>query len=128
MGEQWQRDPKTLDYVIESGAPAKTDPGDLKIPAFIRLRCPREKWMYAPNRQYGSRLREVKKNNMTSPHSVQLTETLAAQALSPMVDDGRATEVQATVVEQGRAQGIGFVVVIISKNGQPQQIELPSVG
>lgn len=126
MAEQWDRDPKTLDYVVSNGAPVNTPAGDLLVPAFIRLRCPKGRWMY--DTTLGSRLGEVKKNTMTSPHSVQLTETLAAQALQPLIDDGRATEVTTTVVEQGRPQGIGFVAVITGKNGQPQVLQLPSVG
>jgi len=126
MAAQWDRDPKTLDYIVQNGSPVNTPPGDLLVPALIRLRCPKNKWMYNPD--LGSKLSEVKKNTMASPHNVELIETLAAQALKPMVDDGRALDIAAKVVEQGRAQGIGFVAEIIGKDGQPQVLGLPSVG
>ena len=127
MGEQWQKNAATKDYVIENGAPAKTASGDLLVPAFYRLQCPKNKWMYAPP-DFGSRLGEVKKNNSTTPHTVQLTETLAAQALEPIVRDGRASEVVTRVVEQGRAQGVGFRAWLVGQNGEPQVLDLPSVG
>lgn len=123
MAEQWDRDPKTGDYIMTGGAPKLTAENDLRIPAYHRLKIQRRRWLHAPDSSYGSSLADVKKN---SSGAVQLTQTLAEQALAPIVEDKRATTATAEVTDQTR-DGIAFTASLVDANDHVQSIDLPGI-
>ena len=124
MAQSWDIDPVTGDYVMVGGAPAQTD--SLKIPAYFRLKIPRGNWLYAPDRnKYGSNFHLVTKRQTTGDSS-QL-EAIAANALQPLADDGRASSIEIQTVTVAR-QGIGLETQIVKSNGQIDQLILPSLG
>lgn len=86
---------------MTGGKPEQTD--SLRIPAYLRMKIERlgtldnvqRGWMYAPDSKYGSNFYRVKKNRTSSDGS--FVEDIAASALTPLVEDGRASEIENTV-------------------------------
>lgn len=111
--QNWNVDPKTGDYVMERGSPQQTD--SLTIPAYIRLKTKRKKWLYAPNDQYGSDFYTVKKR--PAENANQRLEKIAVKALQPIVDDGRASTVEAKVVQNSR-HATGMQISIKDASGE----------
>lgn len=116
----WFLDPETGDYVLEDGAPV-IDKG-LKTPAFIRLRAKRQTWLYAPDTRWGSDYHLLKKNHSTT--DTTQTVSVGNRALQPLLDDGRASEIDITIDRQSRpasrlkigitdAQGEGEEIVLV---------------
>lgn len=121
MAQSWYIDPVTKDYVMEGGAPKVTD--SLLIPAYIRLKTKRTQWMYAPNTKYGSDIYTVRKNRTTSDAS--RLERLSANALSPLVDDGRAAEITVETTEVVR-HGVALKATVTSAETQePETMIIP---
>lgn len=123
MSQNWLNDPKSGDYTMNGGSPVQTD--SLQVPAYYRLRIPRDGWMYAPDSKYGSLLHTLKKRQ-TTKDSTQI-ETMAATALQPMADDGRAKQIDVQTVEVQRA-AVGLKTVIIKANGKLDTLVLPTLG
>lgn len=121
--QNWEVDPKTGDYVLEGGSPKQTD--SLTVPAYFRLKTPRLGWMYAANDKFGSDFHTIKKRQ-TSRDSSQI-ETLAANALQPMADDGRAASINIETKVITR-NAIGLETQIIKANGKIEELILPSLG
>ena len=123
MSQNWDLDPSTGDYVMEGGSPVNTE--SLTIPAYIRLKVKRGTWLYAPDATYGSDLYLIKKRRTTqSPTNV---ETAAAAALQPLLDDGRASEIDVTAIVATR-NAVGLQTTIIDARGEPVLLEIPSLG
>lgn len=95
----WIISPDTGDYVMNNGAPTDTD--DLKFPAYYRMKIKRQKWLYAPDSKYGSDFYKLQKNFTTKPQTA--LEKIAARALQPIVDDGRATNINIEVTGVSRS-------------------------
>lgn len=123
MAQNWNLDPKTGDYVLIGGSPEQTN--SLQIPAYIRLKTPRTRWLYAPDERYGSDFYTLQKRQTTRDSS--LVETVAANALQPIVDDGRAQtiEVETTVLARN---AIGLQTEILTADGSIEELTLPSLG
>lgn len=123
MSKQWEINPGTKDYVMESGSPVET--GSLKIPAYFRLKVRRGAWMYAPDSEYGSDLHTIKKNR--SSQDASKIEAVAARALQPIADDGRAETIDVSVVEAAR-HGLGLKIDILDAQGETDSLNLEKIG
>lgn len=116
-------DPKTGDYILSKGTPVETD--SLTIPAYIRLKVKRTQWLYAPDTDYGSDLYTIKKRRTTEDAS--FIENIAAGALQPIANDGRASSIEVTTVQVAR-HGIGLQADIADARGVVERIVLPAIG
>lgn len=123
MAQNWEIDPKTGDYVMEGGAPKQTD--SLRIPAYVRLKTPRTQWLYAPDERYGSDFYTIKKRQTTRDASQ--IETVAANALQPIADDGRARSIEVEATQVAR-HGVGLETKIVEASGRLDNLSLPSLG
>jgi phage gp46-like protein len=123
MAQTWDIDPATGDYKMENGDPVETD--SLRVAAYFRLRIPRGSWMYAPDEKYGSDFSNVKKSRASS--DTDLFEKIAARALQPIVDDGRASEITVEATVNPR-HAVGGQIKIVDTKGTQDQINIPSLG
>jgi phage gp46-like protein len=121
--QHWDRDPASGDYVMTDGAPAQTD--SLTIPAYIRVKSQRKKWLYAPNDRWGSDFGTVKKNRASA--SPGIIESIGARAVQPLVDDGRADGVTVEAVTRTR-YGLGVKINILTASGQQEEITFLPIG
>lgn len=119
MGQNWEIDPVTKDYVMKGGAPVNTD--SLTIPAYIRLSTKRTQWLYAPDTNYGSDFYLIQKRRSTTDASQ--FENTAARALQPMVDDGRSSGISVTTQVLTRG-AVGMEVDITDARGQTEETTL----
>lgn len=122
MAQGWDIDPKTGDYKMTGGAPIQTD--SLKIPAYYRLKIKRAGWLYAPADDYGSDFHTVKKRRTSDDAS--LIEAIAARALQPMVDDGRASTITIATTVVAR-NAVGLETEIFDARGRIETLTLPQV-
>lgn len=122
MGQHWEKDPNTGDYVMEGGAPKQTD--SLRIPAYYRLKINRIQWLYAPNVNYGSDFYTLKKRR--SSQDASTVENVAAAALQPIADDGRASNIQITTTQTAR-NGVALEAIITDAEGNPEKLVLPRI-
>lgn len=113
MGQNWKMDPKIGDYVIQGGSPLQTD--SLQMPAYFRLKTQRTRWLYAPSNDYGSDFYTVVKR--PAENANKKLENIALAALKPMIEDGRAAEVEANVIENARS-GVALEVKIEDASGE----------
>lgn len=120
----WQIDPKTGDYLMTKGAPV--DDSSLIYPAYYRLKVKRTQWLYAPNDQYGSDFYTIKKR--FNPGDVNPLANIGAVALQPIIDDGRASDVDVTYRTSQSLNDTQLSAVITDAQGQPQTLNLPSIG
>lgn len=117
MAQDWDIDPKTGDWIVNGGAPVETD--SLRVPAYNRLKTRRLMWLYAPDKSFGSDFFRVRRRN-----SVDVSndlEAIAYQALKPMIDDGRAVEVNSDLVVQGRGYA-GLSTEIVDASGEVNKV------
>ncbi len=114
--QNWKINPETGDYIIANGAPEQTN--SLTIPAYMRLKVQRSRWMYAPNNEYGSDFYTVKKR--PSENGNQRLEDIASRALQPLVDDGRAKEITVDITGNSR-NAAGMNAVIVDASGEVEQ-------
>lgn len=122
MAKSWEIDPKTGDYIMEGGSPKETD--SLRIPAYIRLKTRRQQWLYAPDTQYGSDFHLVRKRRTTEDASA--IESIAARALQPILDDGRADSITVDTTATSR-HGVGLQASIVEADGTVENLDLPQV-
>ncbi len=120
----WVLDPVKRDYVMdETGAPINNS--DLKTPSYIRIATPRSKWMYAPNSSYGSDFYLYNKRKVAQ--DVTLFEALMQDCLQPIIDDGRAGEVNVTLT-QNSMNALGFETAITDIQGKIQEVSFDPIG
>lgn len=104
----WNINPLTGDYVMSKGAPEQSN--SLLLPAYYRLKTKRQQWMYAPDLNYGSDYYTVKKRPANATNS--RLEQIGANALQPIVDDGRASEITVEVTGNSRHNSEMKVTVV----------------
>lgn len=121
--ESWKIDPKTGDYVMDKGSPVPET--SLKNPAYYRLRIQRTKWMYAPNKEYGSDLHLIKKRVTNGNNRV--VEEAAARALKPIVDDNRASNITINTTVATRS-AVGMEIKLTDKSGETQELVINPLG
>lgn len=115
-------DPKTGDYILENGSPQETD--SLTIPAYLRLKTQRTRWLYAPNEDYGSDFYLVQKRR--TDQDTTFIENIAIAALNPITQDARANRIDVETVAVAR-HGIGLRTVIYDARGNVEELVLPSI-
>lgn len=120
---QWEIDPATGDYIMEGGSPVLT--AELTHAAYYRLKVPRKKWLYAPDANYGSDFASFTGKQTTATTST--LEAMAQRALKPIIDDGRATEIDVTALSRSR-NGTQLETDITTAQGQTQTLQLDSIG
>lgn len=131
MAQHWDRDPQSGDYLLAGGKPVQTD--SLRIPAYLRLKIRRfgtldnrrQGWMYAPTNKYGSSFYQIQKNRSASDQS--FLEDVAAAALTPLVEDGRASEIENTV-EAGQRHGVQLKTKITESATRETEIVIVPLG
>jgi phage gp46-like protein len=123
MAKSWEIDPQKRDYVLDRGAPKQTD--SLRIPAYMRLKTKRNTWMYAPDDQYGSEF-HLKRKRRTSGDNSEV-EDLAVSAVQPIVDDGRASEIEVQSVLRTR-NNVGMKINITDAEGNVETLSFDSLG
>jgi phage gp46-like protein len=116
-------DPVARDYVVENGRPVEDV--SLLTPAYFRLRTKRKTWMYAPDDRYGSDYHLIKKN-LTASNNGRLAG-VGERALQPLLDDGRADEIQVDLTQQSR-HGAGIEFKITDAEGETEQFTFNPVG
>lgn len=121
--KSWNIDPTTGDYVIENGVPVETD--NLQVPAYIRVKTKRNQWMYAPNKQFGSNLFLIKRNQ--SSKTARAVEQATIEALQPILDDGRAEIINVETKEAAR-HGLGIEINILDNAGSTEQFSFDGLG
>ncbi len=121
--QNWNIDPVKGDYVMEGGAPEQTD--SLKVPAYFRLKTKRQQWLYAPDENFGSDFYTIKKR--PAENANQRLENIAAAALQPLADDGRASQITATVTQNTR-NATGLNVSIIDAAGEVEEQTFTGLG
>lgn len=124
MPQNWNINPQTGDYVMDGGAPEETN--SLLIPAYFRLKVQRQTWLYAPDNSYGSDFATLKKN-LTTGGSADRIEQVAAAAVQPIADDGRASEI--VVEAKGLARhGAELQVTITDAAGNVEETTFKGLG
>jgi phage gp46-like protein len=119
----WKIDPNSGDYVMTGGAPV--DSNSLQIPAYYRLKIERTQWLYAPDNKYGSDLYKLQKNFTTG--DAGFIETVMNRALQPIVDDGRAAQIEVTATVRGR-HAVGLETKITDAQGNVETLTLKGIG
>lgn len=120
---QWTIDPATGDYVMSGGSPVLT--AELTHPAYYRLKVPRKKWLYAPDSNYGSDFASFNGKQTTATTST--LEAMAQRALKPMIDDGRASEIDVTALSRSRS-GTQLETNITTAQGEVETLQLDPIG
>lgn len=123
MAQNWKIDPRTGDYVLEGGKPVQSN--SLQEPAYFRLKTKRTQWLYAQSVDFGSDFYLLTKRQTNRDAS--RIETIAANALQPIADDGRASSIEIETVLVNR-NAVGLQVTIEKADGQLEELILPSLG
>lgn len=126
-------DPKTGDYIMVNGQPQETN--HLTVAAYIRLKAPRQGlrrrdgtpggWMYAPDSKWGSNFWAKRGTRISTQQTTEI-EQVAAIALQPLADDGRASQIDLSIVASAIG-ALGLKAVITETNDQ-SQVTIPSLG
>lgn len=121
--QSWNINPQTGDYILKDGRPEETN--SLSVPAYFRLKIKRTKWLYAPDTKYGADFYTIQKR--PADNANQRFESTATKALQPMVDDGRALQISATVTQNSRG-GTALDTKIIDATGEVETVTFNSLG
>lgn len=113
--------PTTADYELLANS-ATRDPADgLANAAYIRLMTPLGSWWQ--DTALGSRLHELVRQKDLNRIGV-LAKQYAEQALQPILDDGRATEIEVTT-EQPHNGRLHLLIEITAASGERLTFKLP---
>lgn len=123
MNESWKLDPATKDYEQEGGSPVIDR--SLRMPAYFRIMTPRTRWLYAPNTRYGSDFWAHRaKQSSTEPSQV---EGIADRALRPIIEDGRASDIEVEAISSGR-QYNQLKATLTDDSGEETDLMLNPIG
>lgn len=122
MGQNWQIDPITGDYVMDGGAPVQTD--SLQVPAYYRLKITRNQWLYNPGPTYGSTFQLIRKRPPGGDNTA--IENTALAALQPILDDGRAVSITVDSRDESRSN-VALEVFIEKQRGVFDQLSIPAL-
>jgi hypothetical protein len=125
LSDQIDRDPSNGDYVVVDGSPVRTT--SPTVPAFIRTKTPRDAWLYAPNRDFGSKIGTIVRFTGKRNGAATALENAAAQSLAPMVTLGEIQDATVTAIDANR-QGVQLRLDLLDINGQEQTITLRPIG
>lgn len=124
MSESWKIDPAKGDYMLDELGRPVIDVS-LATPGYIRLKTHRTKWLYAPDKKYGSDfyLGKIKRDLNNTGASI----SIAKKALQPMLDNKSAVSVK--VVSTGNTRyALEFSATIVDNKGKSEEIILNPVG
>lgn len=121
--QSWDIDPKLRDYVLVNGRPKTTN--SLLVPSYFRLAIKRTKWMYAPDAKYGSDFYTIQKRPASNAN--QRFENTAIKALQPIVDNGRALSISATITDNTR-NGTALDVTVVDATGEVETKNFNGLG
>jgi phage gp46-like protein len=123
---EFSRDMATGDYVVGTDGKPVLDTS-LAPPLRVRLRCHRTKWLYAPNSQYGSDF--FKYNRRKSTVFIDsLGQNIAKKAIQPMIDDGRADNVDVST-QSTRRGGVALGIALTdTQQNKPVAVTVPIGG
>ena len=124
MGETLSLDPKTGDYVMDSQGKPTFEKG-LLVPAYLRLKASRSKWMYSPDVDYGSDYHLITKR-VTRGDNI-LVDAITEKALKPLLDDGRASKVEIEPKEYTRHTA-ELNIKLSDAQGQVEELEFNPIG
>ncbi len=125
MSESWQINPTSGDYVMEGGSPVPSE--SLTIPAYYRLKVQRGRWLHAPDDGYGSDFYLIRKR--FNGGDLSGLQNIAEKALQPMIDDGRASDVEVTPnrSQQTSRNNSLLGIKIADAQGQVEELDLPPI-
>lgn len=113
--------PTTADYELLTDAVTR-DPADgLANAAYIRLMTPLGSWWQDPT--LGSRLHELVRQKDLNRIGV-LAKQYAEQALQPILDDGRATEIEVST-DQPHNGRLNLLIEVTAASGEKLTFKLP---
>lgn len=115
--------PTTGDYIIEKGDTVRDE--SLQFAAYARLKIRRGTWLYAPDNNYGSLYSIVKKRN---PGAASLLQNITENALKPLLDDNRATDITVEKSESVGRYDSQMLIHITDKNQKLISFEYQPVG
>jgi len=118
----WLINPANGDYLIDKGNPIRDE--SLQFPVYVRLKVKKDSWMYASSSDYGSNYSTVKKRISITQ---SLLRSIGTRALQPIIDDGRALEIDFSVVTSNRNLEEQLCTVI-DNDSNIVSFELSSVG
>lgn len=118
----WLINPRTGDYDIANGDPQRDE--SLQFPAYLRLRCQRGSWLYAPDDQFGSTYSTVRKRTKNAP---KLLIDVSENALQPLIDDLRAEAIQVESTGSGR-NSESLEITIQENDGEVSSFVFETVG
>lgn len=122
---EWQRDQSTGDYVQDANGRPVMD-STLAAPVRTRLRAHRQHWLHAPDDQWGSDFYSyLRKKSVNLKDG--LGESIATRALDPLVQDGRADnlEVDTQFTQRG---GVAFSTTLLDRQRQEEYTVVTPVG
>ncbi len=117
--------PQTRDYVIAAGAAVRDPAGGLGNAVYLRLMTPLGG--YWADATLGSRLHELQRSKDLARVAL-LARQYAADALQPILDDGRATSIEidtARSVNDGATGRLDLSIVVTAANGRRLTFQHP---
>lgn len=118
-------DPVKKDYVVDNFGNLVNDP-TLKTPAYIRLKTPRQNWLLAPDKNFGSDFYLIRKNITSSDVSKYINT--AERALAPLIDQNRASDVTVEIADRARHGAALSIKITDIKSENDQELFVPVGG
>lgn len=106
--------PNTRDYVLLEGAAQRDPAGGLANSCYLRLTVPLGSYWAHP--ELGSRLHELQRGKDVARVAL-LARQYAEQALAPILEDGRATQIDVST-EQPRNGRINLLIEVLAASGE----------
>ena len=113
--------PATGDYELSGGKPV-TDT-TLLTPSYIRLKANRQRWLYAPDTDWGSDYYLLRKQLTTQPATREIRT--GEKALEPLINQDRASETIIEVVERQRGATLLKIQVKDSQGESEDPVLIP---
>ena len=114
-------DPVTRDYVLLSGAAQRDPAGGLANSCYLRLSVPLGS--YWADKTLGSRLHELQREKDV-PRMALLARQYAEQSLAPILDAGRATQINVTT-DQPHNGRLYLLIEVTSASGETLTFKHP---
>jgi phage gp46-like protein len=119
-GQSWLIDPATGDYDMdETGNPVLDT--TLQTPIYVRLMGPRTRWLHAPDSEWGSDFWQIK-NDKSLSSQPNVVAAAAQRAVQPIIDDGRAEEMDVSTLASGRGYRQIQIIAVDASGPQPPLI------
>lgn len=120
--QNWLIDTVTGDYVMKGGKPVLDT--TVIVPVYIRAKAPRTKWLYAPDKAWGSDF--YKTTIRHDNNSGKQLQGVMLRALQPMINDKRIVNVTITALKQALGVYL-FETDVVQSQGQTVNITLSPI-